>query len=139
MWLASRWLMRRSSTERSVFRLASPLFLQAMIGRQPLADSLSPISPRRFQHSGCFLACGFAARFAAQHARQFFKALRFLQQLNLRDGAFAAARFADGPVMARVAGHLRQVRHANNLMRLTQSGELLSENVTEPAAHIGVD
>ena len=48
-------------------------------------------------------------------------------------------RLADRPVMPGVTGHLRQVRHANDLVRLPERRQLLAQHVAEPAADVGVD
>ena len=41
--------------------------------------------------------------------------------------------------MRRVARHLRQVRHAQHLVRLAQRRQLLAEHVPQPPADVGVD
>jgi hypothetical protein len=67
----------------------------------------SPTAPGGLQHGRRLLTGRFAARLAAQHAGQFLQAFGLRQRLDLRHGAAAAARFADGPVPTSIAGRLR--------------------------------
>src|SRR5260370_35018610 len=91
------------------------------------------------EHGCCFLASRFSARLAAQHASKFFQAVGLIKQLDSRDGTVATARLANCPVRSGVAGHLRQVGHANDLMRLSQGSKLLADDITEAAANTCVN
>ena len=59
--------------------------------------------------------------------------------MNRRGRPFAADRLADRPLAAGEARHLRQVRHADDLVGLAQGGEFAAEHVAEPTADVGVD
>src|SRR5262245_56627955 len=107
-------LLLMSSSSRSAFRalIIYPVYIFRVYRSKvnPLAHD-SPAAPGGLEHGGGFLAGRFATGLATQHARQFLQSCVLTLGFNGRRRSIAAPLFADRPVMAGVAGYLRQVRY----------------------------
>jgi hypothetical protein len=75
---------------------------------------------------------------AAQHARQFFRAFVHGEFGNRGPRGLAVGELGDAQMVMALAGHLRQVSHAEHLAREAERLELTANDLRHRSADAGV-
>jgi hypothetical protein len=90
-------------------------------------------------HLRGMLQAGVSDLCAAQHARDFVSASPIVEHANLRFGATVIFAFLNGEMLIGKRGDLREMSDAENLLRASESFELLANGFCSAAADADID